>query len=94
MNKKDLKQSRIQLFRDAANFKPTDRIPHFSAAVTWKVFDAGHTLDEAMTDFTVMEECVRHFLDTYPIDGILDTGIRNQFNVTEAFGEGGYYYYT
>ena len=94
MNKKELKQSRIQLFRDAANFKPTERIPHFSAAVTWKVFDAGHTLDEAMTNFTVMEECVRHFLDTYPVDAILDTGIRNQFNVTEAFGEGGYYYYT
>lgn len=94
MNKKELKQSRIQLFRDAANFKRTERIPHFSAAVTWKVFDSGHTLDEAMTNFTVMEECVRHFLDTYPIDGILDTGIRNQFNVTEAFGEGGYYYYT
>lgn len=94
MNNKELKQSRIQLFRDAANFKPTERIPHFSAAVTWKVFDAGHTLDEALTNFDVMEKCVRHFLDTYPVDGILDTGIRNQFNVTEAFGEGGYYYYT
>ena len=94
MNTKQLKAERIQLFREAASFKPTERIPHFSAAVTWKIFDAGHTLDEAMTDFKVMEECVRHFLDTYPVDGVLDTGIRNQFNVTEAFGEGGYYYYT
>ena len=27
-------------------------------------------------------------LDNYPVDAILDVGIRNQFNITEAFGEG------
>lgn len=94
MDSKELRAGRVQLFRDAANFKKTERIPHLSAAVTWKVFDAGHTLDEALTDFDVMEECVRHFLNTYPVDAMLDIGIRNQFNVTEAFGPGGYYYYT
>ena len=97
MNAKEaklLQQERVSLFRDAANFRKTSRIPHLSAAVTWKVFDAGHTLSEAMTDFDVMEQCVRHFLDTYPVDAMLDIGIRNQFNVTEAFGPGGYYYYT
>ena len=91
---KALAAERVKLFRDAANFIKTERIPQFSSAVTWKVFDAGHTLDEAMTDFKVMEECVRHFLDNYNADAILDIGIRNQFNVTEAFGPGGYYYYT
>ena len=91
---KALATERVRLFRDAADFKRTERIPQFSSAVTWKVFDAGHTLDEAMTDFKVMEECVRHFLDTYRVDAILDIGIRNQFNVTEAFGGSGYYYYT
>lgn len=94
MDSKELTASRIQLFRDAANFRKVERIPHLSAAVTWKVFDAGHTLDQAMTNFDVMEECVRHFLETYPVDAVLDIGIRNQFNVTEAFGPGGYYYYT
>ena len=96
MNKKEaeaLKQYRIQLFRDAANFKKNERIPYFANVVTWKVFDAGHTLDEAMTNFDVMRECVVHFLDNYPVDGLMDTGIRNQFNVTEAFGTPGYYYY-
>ena len=90
MNSKQLKAERVQLFRDAENFKKTGRIPHFANVVTWKVFDAGHTLDEAMTDFDLMEKCVLHFLDNYPIDAILDVGIRNQFNVTEAFGEGSY----
>lgn len=94
MDSKKLQQERVSLFRDAACFKKTGRIPYFSSAVTWKVFDAGHTLDEAMTDFALMEQCVRHFLDTYPVDAILDIGIRNQFNVTEAFGSKGYYYYT
>lgn len=94
MNSKQLKRERTRLFRDAANFKKTSRIPHFANVVTWKVFDAGYTLDRAMTDFSVMEECVIRFLDTYPVDGLMDVGIRNQFNVTEAFGEGGYYYYT
>ena len=94
MDSKELTAQRIQLFRDAANFKKTERIPHLSAAVTWKIFDAGHTLDEAMTNFDVMEECNRHFLENYPVDAMLDIGIRNQFNVTEAFGPGGYYYYT
>ena len=38
MNSKELKASRVQLFRDAANFKKTERIPHFANVVTWKVF--------------------------------------------------------
>lgn len=91
---KNLQQERIRLFRDQANFKPTERIPHFCNAVTWKVFDAGESLPNALTDFKVMEKVVRHFLETYNVDGLMDVGIRNQFNVTEAFGSEGYYYYT
>ncbi len=94
MKAKDLQAERIALFRDAANFKKTARIPHFANAVTWKIFDAGHTIDEAMKSFDVMAECVTRFLDTYPVDAVLDVGIRNQFNVTDAFGRGAYYYYT
>ncbi len=94
MNSKELKASRVQLFRDAANFKKTERIPHFANVVTWKVFDAGYTLDQAMTNFEIMEKTVVHFLDKYPVDAVLDVGIRNQFNVTEAFDETSYYYYT
>lgn len=94
MNAKELKKQRIALFRDAAAFRKTERIPYLSAAVTWKILDAGYKISQAMTDFSVMESCVRHFLDNYPVDAVMDLGIRNQFNVTEAFGEGGYYYYT
>lgn len=91
---KELQKQRVQLFRDAANFRKPWRIPYLSSAVTWKVFDAGQALPEALTDYSVMERCVRHFLDSYPVDACLDIGIRNQFAVTEAFGSAGYYYYT
>lgn len=94
MKPKELKAARVQLYRDAANFKRPERIPHFANVVTWKVFDAGYTLDQAMTNFEVLEETVVKFLDRYPVDGLMDVGIRNQFTVTEAFGKEGYYYYT
>ena len=54
MDNKKLKEERIRLFRDSASFRPVSRIPHFANAVTWKVFDAGHTLDEALVDLAVM----------------------------------------
>ena len=91
---KALAAERAKLFRDQSAFVPTSRIPHFASAVTWKIFDAGHTIDEAITNHEVMEKCVRHFLDTYYVDGLIDTGIRNQFEVMKAFGSDGYYYYT
>lgn len=94
MDMKALQAERIGLFRDSASFRPVKRIPHFANVVTWKVFDAGHTLDEALTDLDVMKECVVHFLDNYKVDGLMDTGIRNQFTVTEAFGSPGFYYYS
>lgn len=91
---KALAAQRAQLFREQSSFNKTSRVPHFSSAVTWKIFDAGFTIDKAITDHKIMEKCVRHFLETYYVDGLIDTGIRNQFEVMEAFGSDGYYYYT
>lgn len=93
MKSKELLSKRIQLFRDSANFVKPERIPHFANVVTWKVFDAGYKLSDAMTNFDVMKDCVVKFLDKYTVDGLMDTGIRNQFNVTEAFSPISYYYY-
>lgn len=93
MKSKELLSKRVQLFRDSANFSNPERIPHFANVVTWKVFDAGYKLSDAMTDFDIMRDCVIKFLDKYTVDGLMDTGIRNQFNVTEAFSPISYYYY-
>lgn len=94
MDNRDLVQQRIQLFRDATAFKKTDRIPHYANTVTWKVFDSGESLSRALTDNEIMEKCVRHFLDEYRVDGIIDLGIRNQFGVTDCFKGSSYYYYS
>lgn len=94
MNAKQLARYRIGLFRDAANFRQPQRVPHFANVVTWKIYDAGYTLKEAFGDFSVMEKVVRHFLDTYTVDATIDLGIRNQFNVTETFSDTSNYYYT
>ena len=88
MKPKKLLKYRLGLFRDAANFKKPERVPHFCNVVTWKIFDAGYDLTDAMSNFDVMRKCVDRFFATYPTDGVIDYGIRNQFNVTEAFGEG------
>ena len=94
MKLKELLRYRVKLFRDAANWKKPARVPHFCNAVTWKVLDAGYELPVALTDFTVMEQVMKHFFSTYRVDGVMDYGIRNQFNVTDAFdGEHAYYYY-
>ncbi len=95
MKPKQLKEYRTHLFHDAASFKKPDRIPHYANVVTWKIFDAGYTIDQAMTNFDIMKECQERFFEKYPVDVCIDVGIRNQFNVTEAFGAGenGYYYY-
>lgn len=97
MTKKEAKAltaERARLFRAQSSFEHTDRIPHFASAVTWKIFDAGYTIDQAVVNHDIMEKCVRHFLETYYVDGLIDTGIRNQFEVMQAFGSEGYYYYT
>jgi len=94
MDNKEKLKNRIKLFRDAANFKKTSRIPHLANAVSWKIFDAGYTLDDALNNFDSMEKVVTHFLDTYQVDCLIDTGIRNQFNVTKPLElENTYYYY-
>ena len=98
----ELENKRIELFRKAARFETVERTPYFSSAVTWKIFDAGLPLSLAETNFDAMRACVARFLRSYPVDGLLDTGIRNQFWVTEAFqglpsssaGNKSYYYYT
>ena len=99
MKPKDLLDYRVGLYRDAANWRTPERVPHFCNAVTWKVFDAGAPLPQALTDFDTMAAVMEHFFATYRVDGVIDYGIRNQFTVTETFTTrpcgtpGGSYYY-
>ncbi len=91
-NMAEMKEYRAKLFHDSADFKKCDRVPHLGAYITWKIIDAGYKFSEAFNDFNIMEECVRRFIEKYPVDSLMDTGVRNSFNVQESFGKGYYYY--
>lgn len=88
----ELRLYRSQLFHNASDFANPDRIPHLGAYITWKIIDAGYKFSEAFNDYEVMEKCVRQFIEKYPVDALMDTGVRNSFNVIESFGNGYYYY--
>ncbi len=91
-SKSDIKKQRAALFRDVTSFKKTVRIPNLGNIGTWRVLDAGYKLSEAFNDYQIMEKCITRFLDIYPVDTLVDFGLRNPFKLIETFGQGSYYY--
>jgi len=87
----ELKQNRIQLFRDCAAWRKPERIPFLANIVTWKIINAGYKFSEALHNYDIMQECVTKFLDTYRVDVLTDTGVRNPMRIPEAIGESSYY---
>ena len=78
---------RAQLFYDAVKKeKRPDRIPIFSNAWNWKIFDAGYTLSEALYDFKKETKAIEHYFREYPTDCMYETGTRNPFSFTQYFG--------
>ena len=87
----ELKQHRIQLFRDCAAWKKPERVPFLANIVTWKILNAGYTFSQALHDYGIMHKCVTQFLDEYRVDVLTDTGVRNPMRIPEAIGESSYY---
>lgn len=84
MSTEELSAYRAKLFRDAAAFRKTDRIPSVSFFITWKILDAGYKLTEAMQDYEIMEKVVRHHEERYRFDQLFDVGNRNPYRVALA----------
>ena len=84
MDVKKLEKERIGLFREANLFHEVERIPHASLYQQWRVFDAGYKLSEALNDYDVMEKVIRHHLETYNFDLLVDVGGRNPYKVYKA----------
>ncbi|MCL1913953.1 MAG: hypothetical protein FWG10_08775 [Eubacteriaceae bacterium] len=78
-------QERIQLVRDATNFKKTSRIPTYSNYWTYMVLDAGYLLSDALYDYDKMYHAVTRFVEKYNFDFYNYTGGRNPFRVTDIF---------
>ena len=48
MTPQELKQHRIQLFRDCAAWRKPERVPFLANIVTWKIIDSGYKFSEAL----------------------------------------------
>ena len=90
MTNEELLAYRTALVRDAANMRKPDRIPLVSFFVTWKILDAGYKLSDAMSDYAVMEQVVRHHQETYQFDMLNDLGIRNPYRLSQALSSDTY----
>ena len=91
MTPQELKQHRIQLFRDCASWRKPERVPFLANIVTWKIIDSGYKFSEALHDYDIMGKCVTNFLDKYNVDVLTDTGVRDPMRIPEAIGESYYY---
>ena len=54
MTPQELKQHRIQLFRDCAAWRKPERVPFLANIVTWKIIDSGYKFSEALHDLSLI----------------------------------------
>lgn len=80
-------KERRKLFDDAVRRKkkPT-RVPLYSNAYTYKIFDANRKLSEALYDYDLMSDIQCKFHERYEYDGYHDLGGRNYLPVLEKLG--------
>ncbi len=74
-----------ELFMNVARGIKPARIPTLSNVWTWKVFDAGYNLRQALYDYDIMAQAVYQFQEKYDFDVSFDIGGRNPVRVLEAF---------
>ncbi len=79
---------RVQLFRDAIDFKHTVKAPHLAQFYTWKIHDSEFSFKEALYDYKKMTKLVCDFVERYDFDAHADLGTRNPMRVAEGMGEG------
>ena len=82
---------RVKLFRDAVDFKRTEKVPHLSQFYTWKIHDSEFSFKEALYDSKKMTKLVCDFVERYDFDAHADLGTRNPMKLIESMGEGSCY---
>ena len=84
-------KDRVQLFRDAIDFKHTKKAPHLAQFYTWKIHDSEYSFKEALYDDKKMTKVVCDFVERYDFDAHADLGTRNPMKLSESMGEGSCY---
>lgn len=82
----NLFKERVQLYKDAAKHKKTSRVLNLANIWTWKIYDSGYKLSEALFDYNKMEDIVCKFQEKYQFDYYMDIGLRNPMKIPEALG--------
>ena len=77
---------RKQLFRDTLAFNNKGCVHSLSNVWSYKIYDTGYTLKEALFDYDIMEKVVRKFHERYHFDTYFDLGTRNPMKISQAFG--------
>ncbi len=85
-DKSKLLAERVQLYKDAAKHKKTSRVLNLANIWTWKIFDSGYKMSEALFDYNKMEEVVCKFQEKYQFDYYMDFGLRNPLRISDALG--------
>lgn len=82
-----LRIQRIQNFKNVitGNGK-IDHIPHFGNYWSWKYYDAGYKLSEALVDYDKMADAMAQFFGRYPMDVCFEMGFRNPVKVAQHLG--------
>lgn len=91
MTAQELRRQRSQRFHDAIDFRKPDRTPNLGCVVAWKILDAGYRFQDAFFDYSIMEQSVRKFVETYPVDAISDPGAGSAYKMMKAFGAEGFF---
>lgn len=77
-------EERVQLFKDAIEFKPVKRVPRVSSYYTWIILQTEYSLDEALHDLDLLYKIIADFFEKNEFDSLNWNGSRNPIRVAEA----------
>jgi hypothetical protein len=84
------RNERIQLYKDSARLKKTNRILNSCNFFAWMVYDAGQKLNTAYRDFQMRKDIITRFQEKYGFDLYKDYLTRNPALISDALGSGSY----
>jgi hypothetical protein len=86
----DNRSERIQLFKDSARLKKTERILNLSSFYAWIIYDAGKKLNTTYRDYQERTDAMIGFHEKYGFDLYRDPLTRNPVPISDALGSGLY----
>ncbi|MBR0417169.1 MAG: hypothetical protein IJI56_05105 [Firmicutes bacterium] len=84
-------EERLKRYNAATSMKENPgQVPNISFYVTWKVYDYGCKLSEALLDYDLMAKLTYAFQERYNFDGFVEYSNRNQYRVSQLLGSSEY----